>query len=218
MKDVLWTRDFLSEIGYRQTGSTRIYEDNNGCLGQATGTKGLRRARHYLVALVALNEACQAGDIHLHRIDSDENVADFFTKGLGGAKHTKFATQSLGVDMSYLYRSRRQIENSNDDVVNSHHGSEKEGERHAPLTCEKEGEHNVLLLSNNGLEKEGELNAPIYSKELSNDGLEKEGELNAPMYSKEYYLMTATKYAHEGNQPKFQMFMKLLNYTGHVHK
>ena len=48
MKDVLWTRDFLSEIGYRQTGSTRIYEDNNGCLGQATGTKGLRRARHYL--------------------------------------------------------------------------------------------------------------------------------------------------------------------------
>ena len=41
------------------------------------------------------------------------------------------------------------------------------------------------------------------SKELSNDGLEKEGELNAPAYSKEYYLMTATKYAHEGNQPKF---------------
>ena len=103
--------------------------------------------------------------------------------------------------MSYLYRSRRQIENSNDDVVNSHHGSEKEGERHAPLTCEKEGEHNVLLLSNNGLgkegehnalllsnhglEKEGELNAPMDSKELSNEWLEKEGELNAPTYSKE---------------------------------
>ena len=135
------------------------------------------------MALAALNEACQAGGIHLHRIDSDENVADFFTKGLGGAKHTKFATQSLGVDMSYLYRSRRQIENSNDGVVSSHHGSKKEGERSAPLNYEKEGEHTVLLLSNNGLEKEGELNAPTYSKE--------------------YYLMTATKYAHEGNQPKF---------------
>ena len=123
-------------------------------------------------------------------------------------------------------------------MESSHHGSKKEGERSAPLNYEKEGEHTVLLLSNNGLGKEGELNAPMDSKELSNnglgkegelnapmdskelsnDGLEKEGELNAPMYSKEYYLMTATKYAHEGNQPKFQMFMKLLNYTGHVHK
>ena len=120
--------------------------------------------------------------------------------------------------MFYLYSSRRQIENSNDVVVISLHGSKKEGERSAPLNYEKEGEHTVLLLSNNGFEKEGGLNAPMYSKELSNDGLEKEGELNAPMYSKEYYLMTATKYAHEGNQPKFQMFMKLLNYTGHVHK
>ena len=39
-KDVLWARVFLSEIGYRQTGSTRIYEDNNGCIGQSTATKG----------------------------------------------------------------------------------------------------------------------------------------------------------------------------------
>ena len=214
MKDVLWTRDFLSEIGYRQTGSTRIYEDNNGCLGQANGTKGLRRARHYLVALAALNEACQAGDIHLYRIDSDENIADFFTKGLGGAKHTKFATQSLGVDMSYLYRSRKPIGKSQHE-------------------CRKEGEHNALLLSDDGHRKEGELNTPLHpnngpgkdelgkegetdSPSTPNNRLGKEGEPDAPIYSNEYYLMMATKYAHEGNQPKFQMFMKLVTYTGHV--
>ena len=69
LRDILWTRDFLSEIGYRQTGRTRIYKDNNGCIGQATATKGLRRARYYLIALAALNEACQAGDVHMYRVD-----------------------------------------------------------------------------------------------------------------------------------------------------
>ena len=50
-----------------------MLENNNGCLGQANATKGLRRARHYLVALGALNEAVQAGDVHFHRVDSDSN-------------------------------------------------------------------------------------------------------------------------------------------------
>ena len=72
-KDVLWMRDFLKELGYEQKGSTRILEDNNGCMGQATNTKGMKKARHYLVALAKLNEAVQAQKIHLFRIDSNEN-------------------------------------------------------------------------------------------------------------------------------------------------
>ena len=63
-------------------------------------------------------------------------------------------------------------------IGNSRHGSRKEGE------------HNALLLSDDG-------------QRHPNNRLEKEGELDAPMYSNEYYLMMATKYAHEGNQPKF---------------
>ena len=143
LKDILWTRDFLSEIGYRQTGSTRIYEDNNGCIGQAAATKGLRRARHYLIALAALNEACQAGDVHMYRIDSDDNVADFFTKGLGGQKHSKFGSESLGYDLSFLYSSRK-----------SQNPTQKEGEHSsALLPSQKEGEQpSASLLS----QKEGE--------------------------------------------------------------
>ena len=135
LKDVLWTRDFLNEIGNRQTGSTRIYEDNNGCIGQATATKGLRRARHYLIALAALNEACQAGDVHMYRIDSDDNVADFFTKGLGGQKHSKFGSESLGYDLSFLYSSRK---------INP---IQKEGETpSALLLSQNEGEQNNLSI------------------------------------------------------------------------
>jgi len=45
-----------------------VYEDNNGCIGQANANKRMRKARHYLIALTKLNETCQSGQIHLFRI------------------------------------------------------------------------------------------------------------------------------------------------------
>ena len=39
LRDVLWFRDFLRDLGYVQPGSTRIWEDNNGAIGQINATK-----------------------------------------------------------------------------------------------------------------------------------------------------------------------------------
>ena len=107
LRDVKWMRAFLHELGYEQTGSTRVYEDNNGCMGQAQGTKGMKKARHYLVALASLNEAVHAGEIHMHRVDSKDNSADLFTKATGGSTHAHLSTMTLGYDMSFLKKSYR---------------------------------------------------------------------------------------------------------------
>ena len=79
LRDVKWMCGFLHELGYEQTGSTRIYEGKNGCMGQAQGTKGMKKARYYLVALAAINEAVYAGDIHMQRIYSADSSADLLT-------------------------------------------------------------------------------------------------------------------------------------------
>ena len=229
LRDILWTRDFLSEIGYRQTGSTRIYEDNNGCIGQATATKGLRRARHYLIALAALNEACQAGDVHMYRVDSDDNTADFFTKGLGGQKHSKFGSESLGFDLSFLYSSRK-----------TKIPSQNEGEQSsALLLSQKEGEQQIESLPSR---KEGELSSnsnrtpdweplpkaresPKEKRERIHSSKE-EGEFksNKPLFNQTYgneesmkihYVSLAEKYAEQGNEPKFNMYFKLAKFVGH---
>ena len=206
LKDVLWTRDFLAEIGYRQTGSTRIYEDNNGCIGQSNATKGLRRARHYLVALSALNEACQAGDVHFHRIDSNENAADHFTKGLGGPKHIELGSMITGYDLNFLRRSwlsSNRTDNSkrvvNGTSVRSKgqltHSCEKEGEYTHP--CKKEGEHThtdetVEQSAHLVMLRKGEID-----KSLSN-------------------LELARMYAMDGNESKFNMFFKLMKFEYHI--
>ena len=70
----------------------------------------------------------------MYRIDSDDNVADFFTKGLGGQKHSKFGSESLGYDLSFLYSSRK-----------SQNPTQKEGEHSsALLLSQKEGEQSYL--------------------------------------------------------------------------
>ena len=102
LRDILWFRDFLRDLGYVQPGSTRIWEDNNGAIGQINATKGLRKARHYLTALSRLNEEKCIGSIHIKRTDSSENIADLLTKNLGGAAHIKLSSMALGYDMSFL--------------------------------------------------------------------------------------------------------------------
>ena len=56
LRDVLWFRDFLSELGYVQPGSTRMWQDNNGAIGQINAIKRFKKRRHYLTALNRLNE------------------------------------------------------------------------------------------------------------------------------------------------------------------
>ena len=82
LQDIRWARDFLRECGYEQPGSTRLYEDNNGCKAQIENEKGMKKARSYLVALARLNEAQGIGTLHVTRVDSKVNSADLFTKPL----------------------------------------------------------------------------------------------------------------------------------------
>ena len=41
----------------------------------------------------------------MKRIDSEENVADLFTKILGGTAHIKLSSMALGFNMSFLRES-----------------------------------------------------------------------------------------------------------------
>ena len=173
LKDVLWTRDFLAEVGYQQTGSTRILEDNNGCLGQSNATKGLRRARHYLVALGALNEAVHAGDVHLHRVDSDKNRADQFTKGLGKIAHLRLGSQNLGVDLEAIERKCPSDENATKDASDITATAD---------SCEKEGEHSIEIANANAIPcaEEGEHKKPLANANANAISCEKQREHKKP--------------------------------------
>ena len=160
----------------------------------------------------------------MYRVNSDDNVADFFTKGLGGQKHSKFGSESLGYDLSFLYSSRK-----------SQNPTQKEGEHSsALLLSQKDGEQSYLPKPQN----EGEQTSKICCipdweiapkvraspKEIRerNHLSEKEGELKIPQQvddneesMKIHYVSLAEKYAEQGNESKFNMYFKLAKFVGH---
>ena len=124
-------RLFLAEMGYVQTGSTRVYEDNNGCIGQAEGTKGMKKARHYLVFLAALNGAVHSTEIHLMRVDSNDNPADSFTKPNGGPTHVYLSTKTVGYNMNFLSKNWHTARD-NAGVTELKSSSDHPGQRMSP--------------------------------------------------------------------------------------
>ena len=161
----------------------------------------MRKARHYLIALAKLNEACQSGQIHLFRVDSDDNTADFFTKGLGGDKHTKFGSESQGCNLSFLYKSRKRRQTS-----------EKEGERISQANLVIIGEDDSESSSTDDLRVSMEYTGGRGIKVDSCTNLEYQ---TVPM-SRNQYLQIALKHADAGNESKFNMYFKAAKLLGHI--
>ena len=95
-KDVIYMRVLLHDLGYRQDGSTRIYNDNNACMAQINAVKGVVKARHYIVQLRKIQEAIHLGITHTTRVDSADNVADMFTKALSAFPFWRLTTKAMG--------------------------------------------------------------------------------------------------------------------------
>jgi hypothetical protein len=71
--------------GYPVTNSTpnvrcKVFEDNSGALVMATDHKSRPRTRHINVRLHHFRDYVERGDISIHPIDTDSQLADFLTK------------------------------------------------------------------------------------------------------------------------------------------
>ena len=104
-KDVVWLRTMLDELGYKQQGSTVMYQDNQPAIYQINDNKGTAMSKHYLILLRKIQELVHLGIIHMNPIDTSENVADLFTKPLEHRKFWYFTQQALGdyVDDTHAY-------------------------------------------------------------------------------------------------------------------
>ena len=82
-RDVVWFRTLMDDLGYKQRGSTVMYQDNDPAIQQIQDVKGTAKSKHYLVKLRYIQELLHLGIIHMNPIDTKENIADLYTKPLG---------------------------------------------------------------------------------------------------------------------------------------
>ena len=87
---VVWLRGILKEIGFEQEEPTVIYEDNNSCIFMAENEENSERSKHIDVKYHYIREQILKKQVKLIRIETENNLADMFTKAIKRDKFIRF--------------------------------------------------------------------------------------------------------------------------------
>jgi hypothetical protein len=82
VKEAIWWRSFLGELGQPTDSPTKVYSDNAGSISLAHNPEHHARTKHIDVKYHLTREHLQLGTISLQRVPTNENTADVFTKAL----------------------------------------------------------------------------------------------------------------------------------------
>nr|GEW09537.1 hypothetical protein [Tanacetum cinerariifolium] len=96
--EAVWIRKFISGLGVVPTIKEPInmYRDNTRVITIAKDHGVTKGARHFHVKVHYLYETIEMGDMRIEKVDTDDNLADPFTKALAFPKHFKL-TRNIGM-------------------------------------------------------------------------------------------------------------------------
>ncbi|KAE9235367.1 Retrovirus-related Pol polyprotein from transposon TNT 1-94 [Phytophthora fragariae] len=82
VKECVWMRRLLKDIGAEQVGATVIYEDNQGAMALAKNVGYQARTKHIDIRYHFIREKVVSTEVELEYVDTKNQLADFMTKGL----------------------------------------------------------------------------------------------------------------------------------------
>ena len=88
---------FLDELGiFPSPVKFKIYEDNSAALNALKKNVATSKFRHLRTRWHYLRDLIRDGDVEVRKIQTDDQLADMFTKPMFGEKLKKFRAQLLG--------------------------------------------------------------------------------------------------------------------------
>ena len=94
-KEVLWLRQLLEDLGFKQEGPTEVYVDNESAIAIA-GNKTTKKAKHIRTKYHAVKECVKNGEVVFFGVDGKENVADLLTKAVNAETLNNLRAMLLG--------------------------------------------------------------------------------------------------------------------------
>jgi len=94
-KEVAWLRGLLDFMGFRQEGSTTIYQDNQSTIALAENGKVSRRSKHIEVRFHYTREKIQDGAVKLVYCPTTQMVADVLTKPMPQDAFTRLSGEFM---------------------------------------------------------------------------------------------------------------------------
>ena len=88
--------DFLPDVSFRHFLYFRIHVDNTGAIALGKNNMVTKRSKHIDIRYHFTRECFNDGLIDILHVDSEENIADIFTKPLGRPKYQYFGRVLFG--------------------------------------------------------------------------------------------------------------------------
>ncbi|GJX94308.1 hypothetical protein Tco_0348894 [Tanacetum coccineum] len=97
-KEAVWIRKFIYGLGVVPTIAEPInmYCDNTEAIAIAKVHGVTKGARHFHIKVHYLRKTIKMGDVRIEKVDTNENLADPFTKALAFPKHSEL-TKKIGM-------------------------------------------------------------------------------------------------------------------------
>lgn len=96
IREALWLRNLLTEIGVKQSAPAVINCDNKGAIRLALNPGTHQRTKHIDIKHHLIRELIEENVVSLRYVQSRHQLADIFTKGLPKPRHTE-NTEELGL-------------------------------------------------------------------------------------------------------------------------
>ena len=96
VQEVLWARQLLDDIGFKQLMATKIMEDNQGCIKLAKNFRTDTRTKHIDIRHHFLRDKINSKEIEMVYCPTEDMAADVLTKALPGPQFTKLR-ETLGL-------------------------------------------------------------------------------------------------------------------------
>ena len=96
VKDTIWLKELVRELGYELSPSTSLGTDNDGVWKQSTKAFNHSGAKHYRLAQSYIRQAQRNRVINVESEDTDLNAADIFTKALSSAVFMRHQQTIMG--------------------------------------------------------------------------------------------------------------------------
>ncbi|KAJ3661597.1 hypothetical protein Zmor_005987 [Zophobas morio] len=98
VKEGLYLQRFLRELGFDDLANLVIHCDNRSCLQLAENPTFHGRSKHIDIRHHFVRDVLKNGQVRVSYVPTDDQVADFLTKGLSKPKHVRCA-KSCGLDV-----------------------------------------------------------------------------------------------------------------------
>ncbi|GMF60078.1 unnamed protein product [Phytophthora fragariaefolia] len=82
VKECIWMRRLLKDMGVDQGGATVTYEDNQGAMALAKNVGYQARTKHIDIRCHFIREKVASNEVELVYVESKNQLADYLTKGL----------------------------------------------------------------------------------------------------------------------------------------